>query len=203
MNKINQLVVFGLALLLSLNAAAFSMERFVEGVHYKTIGDAPVASKTVIEFFSFGCPHCNHLEPHVEEWLKAKPDTVKFERVPATWNKKFQVLAQLYYSLEALDKLGDNVPKTFDYIHKQGRHIHTQKEALDYMASLGISAEDAEQVWQSEGVKSKVQTAGALFSKYQVRGVPAILVNGKYQTSVSMAGSEKELFEVVNFLLNK
>jgi thiol:disulfide interchange protein DsbA len=37
--------------------------------------------------------------------------------------------------------------------------------------------------------------------KYGHRGVPAIVVNGKYRTSASMAGSDARLIQVLNYLV--
>ena len=196
-------VLAGILGLLSLNVSAFSLERYVEGVHYTKVEGAAPLPNTVTEFFSFGCPHCYRLEPHMEEWLKTKPADVTFNRVPATWNKKFQVLAQLYYVLEELNMVEESMMKTFDYIHKQGRHIHNKADATAFLKTLGVADDKIDATWNADSVKAKVRGAGGLFAKNQVRGVPALLVNGQYQTSVSMAGSEQELFDVIRFLLSK
>ena len=36
----------------------------------------------VIEFFSYGCPHCGDLEPVLQGWLKTMPADVEFRRIP-------------------------------------------------------------------------------------------------------------------------
>jgi hypothetical protein len=36
-----------------------------------------------------------------------------------------------------------------------------------------------------------------------ISGVPSIVVGGKYETDVTMAGSGKSVFDVVNFLVSK
>ena len=71
------------------------------------------------------------------------------------------------------------------------------------MKTLGVADDKIDATWNADSVKAKVRGAGGLFAKNQVRGVPALLVNGQYQTSVSMAGSEQELFDVIRFLLSK
>ena len=37
--------------------------------------------------------------------------------------------------------------------------------------------------------------------RYKITGTPTVVVNGKYVTDVSMAGSEDKLFEVINALV--
>src|ERR1700741_4479777 len=38
----------------------------------------------VMEVFAYSCPHCFHLEPEVEKWVKKKPADVNFVRLPHT-----------------------------------------------------------------------------------------------------------------------
>ncbi|MGB3621278.1 MAG: thiol:disulfide interchange protein DsbA/DsbL [Ketobacter sp.] len=193
----------GMVLSLSSQAQAFSMERFVEGVHYKKIEKAPRQEKTVVEYFSYGCPHCNHLEPVLEAWLTDMPEGITFKRVPAIWNKSFYVLAQLYYSLAEVGKEKELTPKVFDYLHTQKKTIPGEAEALQFAGDLGVDTNAFDKAWKSEQVKQNLIKASEEFVVHQVKGVPAIVVNGQYQTSVSMAGSNEELFDVVEFLLNK
>ena len=44
--------------------------------------DAPAGKIAVIEFFWYGCPHCNAFEPALEVWVKKLPADVAFRRVP-------------------------------------------------------------------------------------------------------------------------
>lgn len=203
MRIIKQCFVVVLLGLVSSAGWAFSLERYVEGVHYKKVEGTEYQPNTVMEFFSFGCPHCYDLEPVVETWLKTKPDAVSFSRVPATWNQKFAILGKLYYVIEALGVEEKAVPMVFDYIHKQGKTIASREDGQALLTGMGVSAADFDKAWSDDKVETKSNTAGRIFAANQIRGVPAMVVNGQYQTSVSMAGSPEEVFEVVNFLLTK
>ena len=182
---------------------AFSLERYVEGVHYEKVAGAERKPDTVMEFFSFGCPHCNHLEPLVEKWLKTKPEAMQFTRVPAAWNPRFKVLAKLYYVIVALGIEDKAVPAVFDYLHKQNQVIDGRASAWAALSGLEVKEADFAKAWEDEQVETKANTAGRIYGQYQIRGVPAMVVNGQYKTSVKMAGSQNELFEVINFLLTK
>ena len=51
----------------------------VEGRQYARIGPVPVETGKkieVIEFFSYGCPHCAEFEPFLMDWVKAQPADV-------------------------------------------------------------------------------------------------------------------------------
>jgi predicted DsbA family dithiol-disulfide isomerase len=49
-------------------------------------------------------------------------------------------------------------------------------------------------------VTASVQRAEELTEQYAVGGVPLLIVNGKYATSVSEAGSESRLLSLINDL---
>ena len=45
-------------------------------------GAAPAGKIEVVEFFCYGCPHCNAFEPTLDAWAKKLPADVVFRRVP-------------------------------------------------------------------------------------------------------------------------
>jgi thiol-disulfide isomerase/thioredoxin len=53
----------------------------------------------VIEFFSYGCPHCSDLEPYLQNWFKTAPADVQFRRVPVMFQERWKALAKIYYTL--------------------------------------------------------------------------------------------------------
>lgn len=198
-----RVVVAVMAVVTSAATYAFGVERFVEGVHYTRAPGGTPAPNTVVEFFSFGCPHCAHLEPAVENWLQHKPKNVEFSRIPATWNARFQFLGQVYYTLNALGVAEANAQAVFDYIHKDNKPMRSEEEVADFVAGHGVDKQRFSAAWNSEEVKTQLNSAGQAMARYKVSGVPAFLVGGMYSTSVNMAGSEEELFQVIEFLLTK
>ena len=191
------------ALLGSAASFGFGMERFVEGVHYTRAENGAPQPNSVVEFFSFGCPHCAHLEPAVEKWLQTKPAQVEFSRVPAIWNPRFAFLAQVYFTVEALGLKGDAIQAVFNHIHKDNKPLTNEQEAAALFAGLGVDAGRFKAVWDAPELKTKMSGAQEILVRFKVSGVPAFLVGGQYMTSVNMAGSEAELFEVIAFLLSK
>ena len=82
----------------------------VEGVHYLRLSKpAPVSAPTgkieVVEFFWYGCPHCNALEPALEAWVRRLPTDVAFRRVPVAFSATHETHQKLYYALEAMGAL--------------------------------------------------------------------------------------------------
>lgn len=203
MKSYRQVVLALVTVLFSVSVFGFSLERYVEGVHYSRIANPEPAPGTVVELFSFGCPHCANLEPALEQWLQKKPDNVTFSRVPATWNARFEFLARIHYVMQALDIEDKAAQALFDHIHKESRPLQSVDDVAAFMAGQGVKRVDFDAAWKDEARNEQVAAAGALFTRHQVSGVPAMLVNGQYSISVSQAGSTTEVFEVVNFLLKK
>ncbi len=183
--------------------SASLVERYVEGVHYSVIDNdkLPENMPPVMEFFSYGCPHCYALEPKMHEWEQKKLAPVA--KIPALWGKKFRNLGQLYYTLDALGLAETAHQKVFDYIHKERRRLDSKSDALEFCEAIGVKPDDFEKAWNSEQVSKRLVQADALARAYVIKGVPALVINGKYQTSVSMAGSQEALFSIVEFLLSK
>lgn len=182
-----------------------------EGIEYKKISPAqPTITKNkieVVELFWYGCPHCFHFEPHLNEWLAKKPDNVVFYRVPAIFNAGWAVHARVFYTAKSLG-LFDN-GKTefhdalFDEIHKKKKRVQTKKEIQEFFARFGITAEEFNNTFDSFSVNAKVNRAAELSKRYQLQGVPTLIVNGKYRTDGPMAGGRKGMIDVLNFLIKQ
>lgn len=184
-----------------------AVERFIAGTHYEVVGDvnAPTPEKPqLVEFFSYGCPHCEHLEPSLKAWLDKQGDSVAFQRIPAQWNGYFALLAQLYLALEQMGVADEASGKVFAYIHDQRKPLRKESQVKTFVEQqLGLDPEKFQAAWESAEVAEGLKEAGQALRQYRVSGVPALLVNGRYYVSVKIAGSEETMFEVVDFLLQK
>ena len=82
----------------------------VEGSDYKKL-EPPLPTDSpgkieVIEFFSYGCPHCNAFHPLISAWAAKLPKDVVFKRVPVSFNRPQWInLARAYYALQATGDL--------------------------------------------------------------------------------------------------
>jgi thiol:disulfide interchange protein DsbA len=179
-------------------AAVNAQELYKEGVDYERLPEA-VATGTkdkieVVEVFWYGCPHCFNLEPAVQSWLQNKPDNVEFLRVPAALGRNWELGARAYYTAEELGVLDKTHQALFDAIHVHNRPMNTEADLAGFFAERGVSQADFEKAFNSFNVKTKFSRAQELIRRYGIRGVPALIVNGKYKTNN---------FDVVNYLVDK
>ena len=78
----------------------------------------------VIEFFSYGCPHCGEFEPVPAGLAQdACPPTSQFRRVPVMFQDRWVPLAKVYYTLEALGEDARLSPEVFTAIHGKGMSL--------------------------------------------------------------------------------
>lgn len=157
----------------------------------------------VIEFFWYGCPHCYHLQPMVDAWLKKKPDDVVFKYVPAYPSESWGEAARIFYTVQAMGMLPQLHDKIFDAIHKDNINLLNQKIRDDWLAKNGVDPAKYEQVSKSFTVASDMARARQMTINYKVDSVPRIIVNGKYYVSGDSAGSPERMFPVVDEVIAK
>lgn len=140
----------------------------------------------VLEFFWYGCPHCNNLQPSLEAWLKRKPADVEFRRVPAVFQDSWLPMTRAYYTIEALglvDKLHDEM---FATLHKQRVQLRDANAIFDWAASKGVDRKKFADTYNSFGINGRTQRSIELTRKYDIPGTPALVVDGRYLTAPSM-----------------
>ena len=171
-----------------------------KGVHYDLIEPAQptdIAGKIeVIEFFSYGCPHCYHLEPAINPWIKKLPKDVNFFRIPLTGGQ-WAASAKLFYALDVLgveDKLHSDV---FASIHGDKSLTGTDEAAMGpWAAKKGLDQKKFSDIFNSFAVNTKVQRAAQMAGSHKVTGVPAIVVDGRYLVLGNTVKSYDELLDL-------
>lgn len=192
------------ALALGLPAAA---QGFVEGTHYVRLAQplpvtAPAGKVEVVEFFWYGCPHCQAFEPALEAWVKKLPDYVAFRRVPVQFREEpFGTHQRLYYALEAMGQLEAMHRKVFNAIHNERQRLDKPADIQAFMTKNGLDGAKVVEVMNSFGVQSKARQARTLAEAYKIDGVPALGIQGRYYTSGSLAGGNERMLAVTDFLV--
>lgn len=176
---------------------------FVAGEHYEVIETAerrrPGANVEVVEYFSYACVHCKNFDPMIHEWLETKPDNVDFSRVPVTFSPQWALLAQAYYTLEALDILDENHDRIFRRLHNTRRMFASAEDVAEFVDGNGATAAEFLEAWNGPEVRRMLREGEAAQREVVIRAVPAIAVNGAYL--VSMDVGRKVALEVVDHLI--
>ena len=170
-------------------AAAFAgtaAAQLVEGKNFARLKPpVPVESGKkieVIEFFSYGCPHCADLEPILQGWIKTMPADVQLRRIPVMYQERWIPLAKVYYTLEALGEDKRLSPEVFSALHSRGMSLWQDKTFFDWAATQGIDRKKVEDMYNSFAISGKINRARQAAEAYQIQSVPSFVVDGKYVT---------------------
>lgn len=184
-----------------------SDDQYREGVHYELLDNpSPVRDPSkieVTEVFWFGCNHCYALEPYIARWKADISSDVTFVKSPATWNEMLKTHARIYYTAKALGIEQQFVPAAFNTIQNEGRMLTGNTELEYYFRGFDIERDKYKSVSSSFGVRNAVDQADKRMKQWKVTGVPTLIVNGKYKVSASRAVRTDQLFDVVDFLVEK
>lgn len=156
-----------------------------EGSDYRRLAKAaPVDSGPgqieVLEFFSYSCIHCYRFEPLMTAWMRRQPKEIVVRRVPVGFNPAFEPLQRLYYTLEALGRLGDLHEKAFKAVHEERERFNGLEAAAAWASKQGVDRQAFTQTWQSFGVSGKVRRAVQLQDAYEVDATPSLGIAGRF-----------------------
>ena len=157
----------------------------------------------VVELFWYGCPHCYHLEPFIHQWLENRPEDVSFVRMPAILGGTWELLAKAYYTAELLGVLDKIHSELFSEIHERNKVIKDESTLRRFFVDHGASAEAFDKTFNSFAVTVKINNARMMTRRYALSGVPTVIVNGKYSTSVGEAGGNENIISVINYLIEQ
>ncbi len=99
-----------------------------------------------------------------------------------------------------LDKLHEPF---FEAIHKDQRNFSTLDQLIEFTNEHDVDADLVRDTFDSFAVETKIRQAKSSLPGYQATGVPAIIVDGKYRSSVQQAGGPEQLLKVIDFLVEK
>ncbi|WFF38574.1 thiol:disulfide interchange protein DsbA/DsbL [Moraxella nasibovis] len=177
---------------------------FVEGRDYQKLANPENIAGDVIvvrEFFWYGCPHCYALEPHMQAWAKTRAKDVAFFRTPAAMNPTWEVTARGFYAAQQMGLENKTHQALFDAVHKDGQRsiIANQENLANWYATQGVDKAKFNSFYNSFPVSTKIERSKQGAQRYQLTGVPAVVVHGTYVVN----GEDKKVTEVVDFLINK
>ena len=164
----------------ALPAAAQTVGRDYTVIEPAQATDNP-AKIEVIEFFSYGCPHCNDFHPVISKWSARLPADVAFRRVPVSFGRaQWASLSRLFYALETTGDLARLDGAVFQALHEKGIKLYDDKSIAEWVAAQGVDAKKFAEAYNSFGVRSKGGRGDQLAQGARIQGVPALVVDGKY-----------------------
>lgn len=203
------LALVGLVLAFSASAA-----QFTDGQQYVTLDKPASGEPQVVEFFSFFCPHCYQFERvyHVSETVKKNlPANVKVTKyhVEFLGGDMGKTVTQAWAVAMQLGVEDKVTAPIFEGIQKTQTITDPASLKETFVKAAGITPEEYDGAWNSFSVKALVAQQEKAAADVDLRGVPAMFVNGKYMVNnggldtSTMENFVQEYANVVKFLVNQ
>ena len=157
----------------------------------------------VVELFWYGCPHCYAFEPVVNPWVEKLPADVNFVRIPAMFGGPWDAHGQLFLTLEAMGVEHKVHNAVFEAIQKEGKRLTDPADMADFLATQGVDKDKFLATFNSFAIKGQINQAKELAKKYEITGVPTMVVNGKYRFDLGTTGGPEKTLNVADQLIAK
>lgn len=171
-----------------------------EGKHYSLMESHGGLEKTVLEVFWYGCPHCRKMESVIQNWkTNHMPEDYTMMVVPATPNPVWASHAALYYGLKSLGLEEQYRNDVFEMFSEQRDAEYLE----NWFEDRNINKEDINQALKDEDVIAEVKADSKIQAHYleKSKGVPAIIVNGKYLINLRAFKEYENAFSLVDYLI--
>ncbi len=204
-----QKLIIAAALFLGSQLALAQAEPYQEGVHYFKIGQVPANTGTdtveVTELFSYGCSHCNTMEPYVQSWKQSKPENVEFNRIAVAFGRKaWEMMARAYITAEMLGISEETHIAMMDAIWKQGKQFRSLDDLADFYSGFGVERSTFLANYQSFAADSQLRKSQRDVQLFGITGTPCMVVNRKYRVQSSKNVKDfNAMLDVVDFLVAK
>jgi thiol:disulfide interchange protein DsbA len=183
------------------------VERFREGEHYVQLAPTRLAPDgqdgiVIEEFFMYGCRHCYAFEPELEQWRAALPADATLVRVPAIFNPIARLHAQAFYTAEVLGKRELHAA-LYEEIHRNSNSLDSETALEAFFGHFGVDGATFRAAFESPEVEGHVQRAEDLSREYRISATPSLVIDRKFLTSASLAGSAEMMLAVADDLVAK
>ncbi|WP_075182404.1 thiol:disulfide interchange protein DsbA [Pantoea sp. 1.19] len=203
-----------MGLVLAASASVATAATYSDGKQYVTLPKAVQGEPQVLEFFSFFCPHCYQFENvyHVSEAVKKNlPEGTRMVKyhVDFLGGDFGPVVTHAWAVAMALGVEDRVTTPIFEGIQKNQEIRDPATLKATFVQAAGITPEQYDAAWNSFAVKALVAQQQKAAADVDLRGVPAMFVNGKYMINNggldtrSQENFTAEYANVVKFLLNK
>ena len=188
-------------ILLAIGSFSASAADFQEGRDYVKVAGIPEAKGGIVrEFFSYNCPHCYYKDPLMQQTAALLKGKLDFERTPVGAGRPSWILSQEAYYLAQKFRITDQVHgNIFNRIHEQHQAFARPQQLKDFFLAQGVNEQELNQALGSADSKLALANYDTQTQLSGIRGVPSLLVNGKYLIT-SKSSDPKELAALILYL---
>ncbi|MDR1656573.1 MAG: thiol:disulfide interchange protein DsbA/DsbL [Deltaproteobacteria bacterium] len=145
----------------------------------------------VVYFFWYGCRGCRETDQTTSMFLNSLPDDVRVEKLHVLFDNQplWRIHGKLFYVLDELGVEKDLHTKLFATVQQQPHGpgggstygLTTPESQETFVAANGISRAAFKTAYDSPQVKGRMERVIAFMNNSGIDGVPALIINGRYQ----------------------
>ncbi|GGA64801.1 thiol:disulfide interchange protein DsbA [Neiella marina] len=189
---------------------------FTEGKHYKTLTTPASATPEVVEYFSFYCPACFRFEPLASDLKQELPDDV-FHRIHVDFlyyvdsksRTRLPETALMLSKALAMAQAFDIEQEVSASIFERHFIARDKTKELGQLqadfADHGVTTERFMAAYDSFSINSKARLMQQATRNHNIRSVPTVVVNGRYEVIPNGLSGSKNIAEeykkLVQYLL--
>lgn len=176
------------------------------GTHYRRLTPVQPTSSgpetiEAAEVFAYDCIDCASLDQYFRDWVRARAGSVTHVRIPSTAGPLGRFHARAFYTAEALGISAQMHSAFYRAIHLDGNALDTELALAEFFSRFGVRADDFQRTFNSLAVHMRLEQADQLARRYRIESLPAVVINGKNATSLSMAGNIEVLVDIIDYLV--
>ncbi|HCD7426670.1 TPA: thiol:disulfide interchange protein DsbA, partial [Citrobacter werkmanii] len=185
---------------------------FTDGKEFISLEKPVATAPAALKFFSFYCPSCYQYDEVfkvTDNVKKVLPADVKLTEYHVDFLGPLGQDMTHAWSVAILLNVEDKVkPLLFDAVQKK-QTIKTADDIRNVFINVGVSASDYDAAWNSFAVKSLTAKQQEMAKAVDLKGVPAIFINGKYMINPKGLKSDdlnsfvQNYADTVRFLMTK
>jgi thiol:disulfide interchange protein DsbA len=139
----------------------------------------------------------------INPWVEKLPSDVNFVRIPAMFGGPWDAHGQMFLTLEAMGVEHKVHAAVFEAIQKEHKKLTDKYDMADFLATQGVDKDKFLATFDSFAIKGQITKARELAKKYEISGVPTMIVNGKYRFDIGSAGGAEEALKLADQLVAK
>jgi len=164
-----------------------------------------LASANVLEFFTYGCQHCQAFAPKLSQWHE-KHQNQRVVYVPVIWDELTEMHARLFYLIQSEENFKGIHHELFAIVGGFSRtdSIEDQKvQLVVFLQQKGIQPKDVVEALNTSKFDPKTASSLMLAKRFEISGTPTVVVDKQYKILNNALKDHDSLFSVMDELLAK
>lgn len=155
----------------------------------------------IVYFFAYTSPWSFEIDRKLRQWAASRPYPVRLSPSPASFGNPHEILsARIFFTLQELKVEPRVGPLFFEAVQKKHVDLTKMSSILNWMENQGISQEQFLTTINSNAVKSLTGSVPRVMRQYNVRSVPAVVIDGEYHIRAHQRQSAQRVFDVTTFM---